>query len=169
MNTELNIALVTIVKRKVSQFLTVTVEGATWSIKDMPSVLVGDRVLCLPTPDRSHLCVCSSQGPVIFQWAVLLPRDDFGFPADAPLLGRPHAAGGSEAYVPPCTATRAQQIDDMATLLLEVAENLSPAGAPDCDMGHEALLAALARRMGPVDYASFLRSMPSSSRAGAAA
>jgi hypothetical protein len=72
------------------------------------------------------------------------------------------AASSRAAVAPPCTETRAQQIDHMATLLLEHAENLSPGGAKDCDMGHEALMAALARRMGPADYADFLRSMASS-------
>ena len=39
--------LASFMARKVSPFLTVEVQGGTWSVKGLPGLLVGDRVMCL--------------------------------------------------------------------------------------------------------------------------
>ena len=51
---------------------------------------------------------------------------------------------------------RAQRIDGIATHILALVEQAAPVASPDAQLGDEALLAALARRLGPVNYVSLL-------------
>lgn len=53
----------------------------------------------------------------------------------------------------------AQRVDDLATRLLALVEEVIPVASPDGRIGAEALLAALIRRLGPIDYASFSAAM----------
>ena len=83
--------------------------------------------------------------------------------------------GGSLQYVPGSAnpaasschslmpaAIRAQLVDGIATQILEFIEATVPTASPETDLGAEALLAALIRRLGPIDYASFAACMPAS-------
>lgn len=62
-------------------------------------------------------------------------------------------------------AQRAQQIDGIATRILALVEEAAPAASPGADLGAEALLAALVRRLGPVDYAAFSAAVMPASKA----
>lgn len=101
------VALVSFMVRKVSPFLTVEVQGGTWSVKDLPGVLVGDRVLCLPTPDGRHMYVRpDTWAPAPGLWSVPVAHDHFGFPEGALVIGqalagaRPSAVGSAHASGP---------------------------------------------------------------------
>ena len=75
--------------RKVSPFLTVEVQGGTWSVKDLPGLLVGDRVMCLPTPDGRHVFVKpEASGTLHGIWADAVAHDDFGFAGRSPIIGQ---------------------------------------------------------------------------------
>lgn len=52
-----------------------------------------------------------------------------------------------------------QATDRMATQILGLVELLAPVAGPNAQQGTEALLAALARRVGPMNYAYLLSSM----------
>lgn len=80
--------LASFMARKVSPFLTVEVQGGTWSVKGLPGLLVGDRVMCLPTPDGRHVFVKpEASGTLNGIWADAVAHDDFGFLKGAPVLG----------------------------------------------------------------------------------
>ncbi len=68
----------------------------------------------------------------------------------------------TEATAAPATESQAQAIDRIATQILTLVEQLDPSASPISSgrYGTEALLAALARRLGPLDYVDFLSSMP---------
>lgn len=56
----------------------------------------------------------------------------------------------------------AQMVDDIASRILVLVEQVAPATSPDARIGDEALLAALARRLGPYGYATLLASISAS-------
>ncbi len=92
--------------RKVSSLLTVEVHGNTWSVAGLQGVQVGDRVLCLPTPDEAQVFVQrETMGAAHGLWAAPVVRDTFGFPVDTPIIGC------SLAGVPPSALGTARASD----------------------------------------------------------
>ena len=65
--------LASFMARKVSPFLTVEVQGGTWSVKGLPGLLVGDRVKRDLGIGDDPLAVALCDGAVFF--------DPFGFKA----------------------------------------------------------------------------------------
>lgn len=58
--------------------------------------------------------------------------------------------------------TQAERIDHMATTLLKAVDEMCPRATDPDELGAQALVAALMRRLGPYGYSRFTEWMPAS-------
>lgn len=83
------------VERKVSRFLTVSFKGQEFPVGDIPGVAIGEKLRITRNPwrdDAAQVLYLNDQGREVMQVVEALQQNEYGFSADAPVIGQEYRA-----------------------------------------------------------------------------
>lgn len=86
--------------RKVSGTLTVSFKGAEYDVRELPGVMVGEKLEVTYNPYRPGTAVIvdrAEDGSELLHTVPMVERDEVGFRADAPVIGEDYAAQADTA------------------------------------------------------------------------